>query len=208
VAKQNGLSKILAEPTVTTLTGQQAYFNSGGQIAVRTTNGLGDVDTVFKDFGVSVTFLPVVLGSGLINLTIDAEVLELVNPNSLEFSQRKVSSTVELRQGQTMALAGLIDENLQQAVERFPGLGSIPVLGALFRSQEFRNRETELVIMATPHLAQPIAPENIRLPTDGFIAPNDAEFYLFGKLEGRNSGAGARNSGAGASEGSFGHQLD
>jgi pilus assembly protein CpaC len=210
VAKQNGLSKILAEPTVTTLTGQQAYFNSGGQIAVRTTNGLGDVDTVFKDFGVSVTFLPVVLGSGLINLTIDAEVLELVNPNSLEFSQRKVSSTVELRQGQTMALAGLIDENLQQAVERFPGLGSIPVLGALFRSQEFRNRETELVIMATPHLAQPIAPENIRLPTDGFIAPNDAEFYLFGKLEGRNSGAGARSSGAGAgaSEGSFGHQLD
>ncbi len=208
VAKGNGLSKILAEPTVTTLTGKEAYFNSGGQVAVRTTNGLGDVDTVFKDFGVSVTFLPVVLGSGLINLTIDAEVLELVNPNSLEFSQRKVSSTVELRQGQTMALAGLIDENLQQAVERFPGLGSIPVLGALFRSQEFRNRETELVIMATPYLAQPIAPENIRLPTDGFIAPNDAEFYLLGKLEGRNSGAGARSSGAGASEVTSGHQLD
>jgi pilus assembly protein CpaC len=208
VAKTNGLSKILAEPTLTTLTGEQAYFNSGGQIAVRTTNGLGDVDTVFKDFGVSVTFLPIVLGSGLINLTIDAEVLELVNPNSLEFSQRKVSSTIELRQGQTMALAGLIDENLQQSVEKFPGLGAIPVLGALFRSQEFRNRETELVIMATPYLAKPIAPDNIRLPTDGFVVPSDAEFYLLGRLEGRGTGASSGSSAAGTSEGTFGHQLD
>ena len=209
-AKTNGLSKILAEPTVTTLTGAEAYFNSGGQIGVRTTNGLGDVDTVFKDFGVSVTFLPVVLGSGLINLTIDAEVLEIVNrdPEALEFGQRRVTSTVELRQGQTMALAGLIDDRLQSGIERFPGLGSIPVLGALFRSQSFRNGETELVIMATPHLAKPIAPENIRLPTDGFVAPNDAEFYLLGKLEGRGSGANSGNSGAGTSEGTFGHQLD
>jgi len=208
VAKTNGLSKILAEPTLTTLTGEQAYFNSGGQIAVRTTNGLGDVDTEFKDFGVSVTFLPVVLGSGLINLTIDAEVLELVNPNSLEFRQRKVSSTVELRQGQTMALAGLIDENLQQSVEKFPGLGAIPILGALFRSQDFRNRETELVIMATPYLAKPIAPDNIRLPTDGFVTPSDAEFYLLGRLEGRGTGASSGNSAAGTTEGTFGHQLD
>ncbi len=127
VAKTNGLSKILAEPTVTTLTGKEANFNSGGQIAVRTTSGLGDVRTVFKDFGVSVRFTPIVLGSGLINLTIEAEVLEIVNrdPEALEFGQRKVSSTVELRQGQTMALAGLIDDRLQSSIEKFPGLGSI-----------------------------------------------------------------------------------
>jgi pilus assembly protein CpaC len=107
-----------------------------------------------------------------------------------------------------MALAGLIDENLQQSVEKFPGLGAIPVFGALFRSQEFRNRETELVIMATPHLAKPIAPENIRLPTDSFIAPSDAEFYILGRLEGRNSGASSGASAVEANEGTFGHQLN
>ncbi|TDJ27973.1 MAG: type II and III secretion system protein family protein [Gammaproteobacteria bacterium] len=210
VAKTNGLSKILAEPTLTTLTGKQAYFNSGGQIAVRTSNGFGDVNTVFKDFGVSVRFTPIVLGSGLINLTIEAEVLEIVNrdPEALEFGQRKVSSTVELREGQTMALAGLIDSRLQSSIEKFPGLGSIPVLGALFRSQAYRAGETELVIMATPHLAKPIAPENIRLPTDGFVNPGDAEFYLLGRLEGRASGASPGRSAAGTSEATFGHQLD
>ncbi|HEY5624690.1 MAG TPA: type II and III secretion system protein family protein, partial [Gammaproteobacteria bacterium] len=98
--------------------------------------------------------------------------------------------------------------NLQQNVDKFPGLGALPVLGALFRSQSFRNRETELVIMATPHLARPIEPDNIRLPTDGFVNPSDMEFYLLGRMEGRSSGASPRNTGAGASEGVFGHQLD
>ena len=91
VAKNNGLSKILAEPTVTTLTGREAYFNSGGQIGIPVTNGVGDTDIEFKDFGVSVRFLPVVLGSGLINLTIDAEVLELLDIETFAFSQRRVS---------------------------------------------------------------------------------------------------------------------
>ncbi len=136
--------------------------------------------------------------------------LEIVNrdPEALEFGQRKVSSTVELRQGQTMALAGLIDDRLQSSIEKFPGLGSIPVLGALFRSQAYQAGETELVIMATPHLAKPIAPGNIRLPTDGFVHPGDAEFYLLGRLEGRSSGASSGRSAAGTSEGTFGHQLD
>jgi pilus assembly protein CpaC len=207
-AKNNGLSKILAEPTVTTLTGREAYFNSGGQIGIPVTNGVGDTNIEFKDFGVSVRFLPIVLGTGLINLTIDAEVLELLDIETFAFSQRRVSSTVELMQGQTMALAGLIDEDLQQNVDKFPGLGAIPVLGALFRSQEFRNQETELVIMATPHLARPIEPDNIRLPTDGFVNPSDTEFYLLGRMEGRSSGASPRNTAAGTSEGTFGHQSD
>ncbi|MGI9259927.1 MAG: type II and III secretion system protein family protein [Gammaproteobacteria bacterium] len=207
-AKNNGLAKLLAEPTVTTLTGREAYFNSGGQIGIPVTNGVGDTNIEFKDFGVSVRFLPVVLGSGLINLTIDAEVLDLVDLDRFTFSQRKVSSTLELMEGQTMALAGLIDEDLQQNINKFPGLGAIPVLGALFRSQEFLNQETELVIMATPHLARPIAPDNIRLPTDGFVNPSDAEFYLLGRMEGRNTGASPRNTAAGTSEGTFGHQTD
>ncbi len=107
-----------------------------------------------------------------------------------------------------MALAGLIDDRLQSSIEKFPGLGSIPVLGALFRSQAYQSGETELVIMATPHLAKPIAPGNIRLPTDGFGNPGDAEFYLLGRLEGRASGASPGSSAAGTSEGTFGHQLD
>jgi pilus assembly protein CpaC len=207
-AKTNNLAKILAEPSVTTLTGTEAYFNSGGEVGVQTIDRNGGINTEFKDFGISVTFLPVVLGSGLINLTIVATVSDLVDLEGLLFQKRTVSATVELRQGQTMGLAGLISENVRADVEKFPGLGAIPVLGALFRSQGFRNEETELVIMATPHLAKAIAPENIRLPTDGYVAPSDAEFYLLGRLEGRASGASAGASGAGATEGTFGHQLD
>ncbi len=110
-----------------------------------------------------------------------------------------------------MTLAGLIDENMREAVEKFPGLGEIPILGALFRSQQFISEETELVITVTPYLAKPMAPEDVRLPTDNFVEPNDAQFFLLGKLEGRSRGR--RNnentvSSAGGVEGTFGHQLD
>jgi pilus assembly protein CpaC len=88
-----------------------------------------------------------------------------------------------------MGIAGLISENLREVVTKFPGLGEIPVLGALFRSQEFQNNETELVIMVTPRLAKPLAPESIKLPTDGFVEPTDLEFYLLGRTEGRTKKA-------------------
>jgi pilus assembly protein CpaC len=213
IAKENRLAKILAEPTLTTLTGEQATFLSGGEIAIPVPQGDFRTTFEFKEFGVGVTFLPVVLGSGLINLKVDVTVSEItrLDPGSmipLQLGTRRATSSVELREGQTMGLAGLINENLREAVEKFPGLGSIPILGALFRSQDFLDQETELVITVTPRLAKPMASEDVRLPTDNFVEPNDAQFYLLGKLEGSAPRASNRTQPTGGTEGTFGHQLD
>ena len=111
-------------------------------------------------------------------------------------AKRGAHATVELQEGQTIALAGLISENLREIVTKFPGLGDIPVLGALFRSQQFINDETELVIVVTPHLAKPLRPDQIKLPTDHFVEPSDAEFYLMGRMEGRRRHAAPNMSAA------------
>jgi pilus assembly protein CpaC len=197
-AKENGLAKVLAEPTLTTLTGEQASFLSGGEFPIPVPNGQNGTTIEFKEFGIKLDFLPVVLGNGKINFKMNVSVSELINDASVAVTAedgltqflprslrtRNASVTLEMNDGETMGMAGLISESLRQAVNKFPGLGEVPVLGALFRSQEFQNRETELVILVTPRLAKPMAPEDIKLPTDGFVEPTDLEFYLLGRTEG------------------------
>lgn len=223
-AKDNGSAKVLAEPTLTTLTGQQAEFISGGEFPVPITEDDG-ITIEFKEFGVGVKFLPVVLDSGRINLNLNVSVSELSNANSLvldtglesilgngvaqvipSLTKRSAQSTVELGNGQTIAIAGLISENTRDFVSRFPGLGDVPLLGQLFRSQQFIHGETELVILVTPHLAQPVDARAVRLPTERFVEPSDAEFYLLGKTKGSGSGRTVPAS-LGVSEGRFGHDL-
>jgi pilus assembly protein CpaC len=150
-------------------------------------------------------FVPVVLGSGQVNLKLAISVSELTNTSNIvlttpdttstflipSLSKRSASATVELLDGQTMGIAGLISEDLRQAVNKFPGLGSIPILGNLFRSQQFVKGETELVILVTPRLARPIPKDRIRLPTDDFVEPNGMDFYLLGRMEGKRRDAGA-----------------
>jgi pilus assembly protein CpaC len=220
-AKDNGTAKVLAEPTLTTLTGQQAEFISGGEFPIPVSDDDG-ITIEFKEFGVGVKFLPVVLDSGRINLNLNVSVSELVAANSLvvntgeqvgtallvpALTKRSAQSTVELGNGQTIAIAGLISESTRDFVSRFPGLGDIPVLGHLFRSQEFVNGETELVILVTPHLAKPIDARSVRLPTEKFVEPSDLDFYLLGKTKGRQLGRQVPVS-LGVSEGSFGHDLN
>jgi pilus assembly protein CpaC len=206
-AKERGLARILAEPTLTTLTGEEAEFLSGGEFPIPVPRGDRGITVEFREFGVGLKFLPVVLGSGNINVKLNISVSELVNSNTIgittdestaafvipSLSKRSASSVIELREGQTIAIAGLINENLREIVTKFPGLGEIPVLGALFRSQEFINNETELVIVVTPHLARPTRLENIRLPTDSFVEPSDLDFYLLGRLEGRQKRSSVSN---------------
>ncbi|GLZ89052.1 pilus assembly protein CpaC [Metapseudomonas resinovorans] len=223
-AKDNGSAKVLAEPTLTTLSGQQAEFISGGEFPVPITEDEG-ITIEFKEFGVGVKFLPVVLDEGRINLNLNVSVSELSNANSLvldtgldsvlgdgvaqiipSLTKRSAQSTVELGNGQTIAIAGLISENTRDFVSRFPGLGDIPVLGHLFRSQQFQNGETELVILVTPHLAKPIDAKTVRLPTEKFVEPSDLDFYLLGKTKGREAGRAVPVS-LGVSEGRFGHDL-
>lgn len=203
-AKEKGLAKILAEPTLTTLTGQEAKFLSGGEFPIPVPRGDDGVTVEFKEFGVGLKFLPLVLNSGHINLKVNVSVSELSDCSSIvieteEISRsflipclekRDASGTIELGDGQTMGLAGLLNDDLREVVTKFPGLGSLPVLGALFRSQEFRKGETELVILVTPRLARPLPPGRPRLPTDGFVEPTDAEFYWLGRMEGRGGGTG------------------
>jgi len=205
-AKENGLAKILAEPTLTTLTGQEAEFLSGGEfpIPVPQSGALGGITIEFKPYGVGLKFLPVVLSDGRINLKVNVIVSELTseaavllqdeNVSSRFFipalRQRSASATVELGDGQSMGLAGLLDDKLRESVTKFPALGSIPVLGALFRSNEYKKGQTELVIMVTPHLAKPVAPGSVTLPTDKFVEPSDVDFYLWGRLEGGTKSSG------------------
>ena len=198
-AKENGLAKILAEPTLVTQSGHEAQFLSGGEFPIPVPRGLEGTTIEFKEFGVGIRFLPLVLDSGRISLKLNISVSELINDNSVivsadgvsstflipSLSKRSARSTVELADGQTIGIAGLINENLREVVTKFPGLGSIPGIGALFRSQEFRKGETELLILVTPHLAKPLIPTDIRLPTDNFVDPSDFGWYLSGNLGGR-----------------------
>jgi pilus assembly protein CpaC len=197
-AKNKGLAKILAEPNLTTLTGQEAKFLSGGQIPVPIANALGSVSIEYKDYGVGLSFIPVVLSNGHINLKLNISVSELVDTTSLGVSvggtnstyvipsltTRQASGTIELGDGQSMGLAGILNDSLRTAVNKFPILGDVPILGALFRDQSYTKGDTELVILVTPHLAKPVAKKDIKLPTDSYVEPSDADFYLWGRMEG------------------------
>jgi pilus assembly protein CpaC len=200
-AKEQGLAKILAEPTLTTLTGQEATFLSGGEFPVPVPQGDRSVTVAFKDFGISLKVLPVVLSGDRINARLDISVSEISNATSIvinptqanstfvvpSLTRRNATGTVELADGQTIALAGLFSDNVRSLATRFPGLGSVPILGALFRSQDFLKGNTELVILVTPRLARPVDPKRLELPTDRYREPTDWDFFMLGRLD--SSGA-------------------
>ncbi|HEX4579666.1 MAG TPA: type II and III secretion system protein family protein, partial [Candidatus Dormibacteraeota bacterium] len=197
-AAQHGQARILAEPTVTTLNGQEAQFLSGGSFPIPVPEQNGVIGIDYKDFGVKLVFQPLVLETGRINLKLNISVSQLVTTNSLvvtpltsssvfavpALSERRASSTVELSDGQTIGIAGLMNENMNSAVTKFPGLGDIPILGQLFRSQSFQKGQTELVIFVTPTLAKPVMPGDVKLPTDNQVDPSNVDFYLRGRMEG------------------------
>ncbi len=193
-AKVNGLAKILAEPTLVAMSGERAKFVSGGEFPFEVSGAVGQANTIeFKEFGIQVGFLPVVLDSGRISLEVDIVVSEIAPSNILgtpSLLKRGAQTTVELADGQTLGIAGLINEDLEENVSKFPGLGSIPVLGTLFRTQNFEKTETELLIMVTPHLVKPLIPAEVELPTDNIVESGDFGWYMQGKLQGRSKSAG------------------
>ncbi|MET0658696.1 MAG: type II and III secretion system protein family protein [Steroidobacteraceae bacterium] len=231
--QQKGLAKILAEPTLTTLTGQEAQFLSGGSFPIPVSQDNGTIGIEFKDFGVKLIFQPLILADDRVNLKLNISVSELVDSSSLiltpigtrstftvpSLSERRAISTVELADGQTIGIAGLLNENMRTAVNKFPGLGDIPILGQLFRSQSFQKGETELMILVTPKLAKPLPPGQIKLPSDALVEPSNMEFYLMGRIEGGKSknndksapAAPAQSKSdaapAGGTEGEYGHKL-
>ncbi|MBI9079971.1 MAG: type II and III secretion system protein family protein [Pseudodesulfovibrio sp.] len=203
--KANGLVRMLAEPNLTCVSGESAEFLVGGEVPIPMPGALGTLGIEFKPFGVGLKFTPLVMSSGLINLQVNPEVSELDYSRSLSvsgyeiptISTRRASTVVEMADGQSFIIAGLISDTLKENSHKFPGLGEIPVLGALFSSKDFSSSKTELVIIVTARLAKPVDMENQTLPTDGFKEPDDAEFYLLGLQEGARKTTVASNPGKG-----------
>ncbi len=191
--KEKGLVKILAEPTLITLSGQTANFLAGGEFPIPVPQELGRTTIDYKEFGVGLKFTPTVLSSGKINMKVAPEVSELNFSNAVVFggfvipsiTTRRVSTMIELGDGQSFAIAGLLKDNVREIVTKFPVLGELPILGPLFRSNSFQKNETELIIIVTPHLVKPLDLAKQTLPTDQYIEPDDFEFYLLGNLEGK-----------------------
>ncbi len=197
--KTDGLVKVLAEPTVMAVSGQTGSFLAGGKIFIpvaQTDAGGGRTITLEeKEFGVSVKFTPTVLGNGRINLRVRPEVSELLGTGVTitgagfssvlpSFSSRKAETTVQLMDGQSFAIGGLIKNNTTANVKAFPFLGELPILGTLFRSTEFQTDRTELVFVITPRLVKPL-PTDYRLPTDSYVPPTRQELILEGRTEGK-----------------------
>jgi len=190
--KANGLVRILAEPNLTCLSGESAEFLVGGEVPIPMPGSLGTVGIDYKPFGVGLKFTATVMGSGSINLQVNPEVSELDYSKSIAvsgyevpaISTRRANTVIEIADGQSFAIAGLISDSLKENVNKFPVLGDVPVLGSLFSSKDFASSKTELVVLVTAHLAKPVDMEKQTLPTDGFIEPDDYEFYLMGLMEG------------------------
>jgi pilus assembly protein CpaC len=197
--ESKGYAKTLAEPTLVALSGETASFLAGGEFPVPVVqsgggggeNGQASVSVQFKPFGVSLGFTPTVLSDKTINLKVEPEVSSIDLASSVQINgisipglqTRRASTTIELRDGESFAIAGLLQKDFQTTINQVPFLGSIPILGALFRSTEFKKGETELLIVVTPRLVAPIKPSQVRLPTDRIRDPDAATAILFGEAQ-------------------------
>jgi len=196
-AETDGLVTMLAEPNLTALSGETASFLAGGEIPIPIAQGLNQVSVEFKQYGVSLAFTPTVLSSGRIALRVRPEVSQLSSAGAVTLNGfsvpgltvRRAETTVELGSGQSFMIGGLLNNNVANSTDKVPGIGALPVIGALFRSNTFRRQQSELVIIVTPYLVKPVDAGQIKLPTDGFKAPSDAERWLLGTTFKGDSGA-------------------
>ncbi len=189
--EENALAKTLAEPTLVSMTGQEARFLAGGEFPIPLASALGQVQVDYKKFGIQLKFTPTVLGDGLLSLKLATEVSEIDPSIGVSLggftvpglSTRQSETTVRLRDGQSFAVAGLLSDKTRSVIDKVPLLGELPVLGALFRSTQFRRDESELLVVITARLVRPVAPgEAPKLPGhDELNDPNDVELFLLGK---------------------------
>ena len=189
LGEQQGLVSTLAEPNLTALSGETAEFLAGGEFPIPVSGEEGTVTIDYKKFGVSLAYTPTVLANGRISMRVRPEASELSSQGSVTLNNfaipalivRRAETTVELGSGQSFMIAGLLSNNANSTIDKTPGAGDVPILGALFRSTEFRKNQTELVIVVTPYLVNPVDDSEIVLPTDGFSAPNAIEQWILGR---------------------------
>jgi pilus assembly protein CpaC len=225
-----GVVKTLAEPNLTAISGESATFIAGGEFPIPAgyscdpTTHVCTTQITYKKFGISLNFTPVVLAEGRISLRVMTEVSELSNDNSITVSQaisssatnsitipairtRRAETTLEIPSGGSMAMAGLIQNQTKQAVNGLPGLDQLPVLGQLFRSQDFVNNETELMVMVTPYIVRAVAQKELSRPDDGFAPASDSQSALLGRLN-RMYGIAGRVEPVAGYETNFGFIID
>lgn len=205
--QERGAARTLAQPTLTAMSGNEADFLVGGEIRYQTgvDPNTGAAIYALRNYGIGLNFTPTVRRNGAIALQMETEVSEPVT--DLTLATRRASTTVELPPGMTLAIGGLLDERTSRSVDQIPGLGDIPILGALFRSTEYRTQQTELVILVTPYLVSPSPANAIALPTDTSNITNDAEAFFLGAME-KRYGVGATGEFRAGFSGSVGFVLD
>ena len=215
--EQKGVVRTLAEPNLTALSGQEAKFLAGGEYPVPVAQERGQISVEFKPFGIELNFTPRVVAKDVINLEMMAAVSAIDPSNSVTFngfqvdafSRRETSTTVEMRDGESFAIAGLIQDDFVDNVGQLPWLGDVPVLGTLFRSSSYQRNQTELVIIITAHLVTPTRGEAFALPTDRVRPPSETDLFLGGKVAQQTRTTGAVGEVAKQDfSGSYGYVLD
>ncbi len=197
VGEQMGLVTTLAQPNLTAISGETAEFLAGGEFPIPVPGSLGATGIEYKKFGVSLSYTPTVLADGRISMRVRPEVSELSDNGSVKINGysipgltvRRTETTVELGSGQSFVIAGLMSNNASHTIDKLPGAGDVPIIGALFRSTSFQQGETELVIVVTPYLVRPVNDADISLPTDGYQSPDAIREMLGGMFSRRKAGA-------------------
>jgi pilus assembly protein CpaC len=200
IAERAGLSTTLAQPNLTTISGESAEFLAGGQFPIPVADNFGATTVQFRDFGVSLRYTPTVQSDGRILLRVRPEVSDISSQGAVRIAgteipaitTRMAETTVELGSGQSFMIAGLLSNSANTSVDKYPGLGDVPVLGALFKSNGWKRNETELVIVVTPYLVKPVSESEIKLPTDGYNTPSDLERILLNKTASNLTGSAER----------------
>ncbi|TIO49150.1 MAG: type II and III secretion system protein family protein [Mesorhizobium sp.] len=209
--ESKGVVRLLAEPNLTTVSGETASFNAGGEVPIRSVNSQGEIEIVYKQFGVNLNFTPVVLDDGKIHMKLAPEVSDLTGftpAGDPIFTNRKLATVVNLRDGQSFAVGGLLSSKNTRLQDQVPWLGQVPIVGALFKNSSTQKEETELVVIVTPHLVQPVKPgQQLATPFDKTRPANDPELFLLGQLEVSKDMIRKYELGDGVT-GPYGHMLD
>lgn len=209
--ENKGVVRTLANPNLTTLSGEPASFNAGGEVPIRVIGTNGEVTITYKQFGVNLLFTPVVLDDGKIHMKLAPEVSDLngfTTAGDPIFTNRKLETVVELRDGQSFAVGGLLSSKITKLQNQVPWLGQVPVIGTLFRNSSNQKEETELVVIVTPHIVRPVKPgEQLATPFDKTRPANDPEFFVLGQLEVNKDMIRKYETGEGVT-GPYGHMLD
>jgi pilus assembly protein CpaC len=212
--ERDGLIKTLAEPNLTAVSGESAKFLAGGEYPIPVVDSQGQTTIIYKEFGVGLSFTPIVMSEGRISLKIETVVSELTNTGSVQLNnlsipalkKREAKSTIELPSGGSVAMAGLISEDTRQNIDGMPGLKDLPILGTLFRSRDFVKQETELVVIVTPYVVKPVARQQLARPLDGLGDATDMKANFLGHINRIYGRGGAAP--AGDLKGDYGFIVD